>query len=754
MAALSVGISGLAVIFSNPLFLLGLFLWLYYLFYNDHIKKTSLFFIILLALIFYFYFPSKEVLEKSTPSPKTSILSGKVTSPIQMTEKKIEFVLTTKENVKVLVVYFLTADNQLHYSDFPAKYGGICNVSGNVTIPQESTNPGQFSYREYLLGKGIIYQALVDSLDQMNCSGASFFQKIYEFRYQLMEQVQQQFSSKTSEWLLALIFGNTMKLEEQTMDQFQRWGLSHILAISGLHVGILTSLLYFIFVKGGLLTKEKAQIVICVFLPVYALLAGGEPSVLRASGMIIFFILLQVFHLRLSVMDVLSLLFILLLLFNPFYIYQIGFQFSFLVTFGLILSRFLISNTKMHFFKMLRISFIAQMIILPLQIHYFHIFQPLSIIINVLVVPYFSFFVIPYMFFLAILSFFPFSWVTYVEKLFLMVHDYILMIVQWFDQHLNHPFIIGEFPLFFTIVYYVIFYFLMMFLQKRKYRNSFIYGLFICLLLVILTAKPYFSPTGKVTMLDIGQGDAFVIELPFRKGVFLIDAGAEFSFTDLEATDRVYEQIIKPFLYREGIHSLDAIFLSHRDIDHMGSVHFLVEDFPVQYVFISPYYEMSEEEKLTFIKNEVKVKQIEARQTVQINGQSFSILSPDRNYHSNNDNSLVLFSEIGGKRWLFTGDIGTDVEQQIARTYKNLEVDVLKVAHHGSRTSTDPKFIQQIDPSIAWISVGRNNHYGHPTSEVLQTLTNHGLTIFRTDRDGAVQYQFRKKEGTFFRFIP
>src|SRR5699024_9345830 len=113
-----------------------------------------------------------------------------------------------------------------------------------------------------------------------------------------------------------------------------------------------------------------------------------------------------------------------------------------------------------------------------------------------------------------------------------------------------------------------------------------------------------------------------------------------------------------------------------------------------------------------------------------------------------------LFTEFGGKKWLFTGDIGKKDEREIGRNFEDLKVDVLKVAHHGSNTSTDPHFLMQIEPSVAWIPVGMNNFYGHPAEEVLQTLREQGIQIFRTDLDGAVQFRYRKNSGTFWKYGP
>src|SRR5699024_437655 len=156
--------------------------------------------------------------------------------------------------------------------------------------------------------------------------------------------------------------------------------------------------------KLNLLTKEKAQWLLIFFLPFYAVIAGGEPSVWRASLMVLLFLLISKLNIKFSVTDVLSFIFIILIAMDKYIVYDIGFQLSFSVTLGLLLSKNWLSQTNVSLFSILKISFVSQLVILPLQIAYFSNFQPLSILLNVIVVPYFSLFVIPLMFFIFLLS--------------------------------------------------------------------------------------------------------------------------------------------------------------------------------------------------------------------------------------------------------------------------------------------------------------------------------------------------------------
>src|SRR5699024_4246590 len=294
----------------------------------------------------------------------------------------------------------------------------------------------------------------------------------------------------------------------------------------------------------------KAKLFLCLFLPVYALIAGGQPSVWRASLMVMIAILLSFLKRKISYTDLISIIFILFILFDKYLICHIGFQLSFAVTFGIILSQKWVGASNTSLESLLKISFVSQMVILPLQIHYFSIFDPSSILLNLIVVHYFTLFAIPILFLL----------------LFYIFHEILLTCIIWVDAHFHFPFIIGKLPLFFIVAYYILFVVFMMALENKPEKYAFSYGVVLCLYISFLALRPYFSPYGTVTMLDIGQGDAFIIEMPYRKAVYFVDIGAELSFPDNAKNDKEYLQIIRPYLYGQGIHKVDAVFLSHEHL--------------------------------------------------------------------------------------------------------------------------------------------------------------------------------------------
>ncbi|MEN1969340.1 DNA internalization-related competence protein ComEC/Rec2 [Lentibacillus sp. N15] len=751
LPAISVAVCAVTIITRTYWFAAALLVWLLILYGWKRLGIVPVVVSLTAFLFFYTYIP---VITDTEPPPTNNSASyaGKIISPVHQTDKKIDFVLKDPAlKTNLLVVYF--PDKAIHtkHQLQTLQHGASCEIHGKLEQPSRSTNPGEFDYSRYLRTKGISYQVVLQSLKDISCSGSDTLAVVYNIRSKLMQHVQSHVGHETAAWLTALVLGDESAIDEETIDIFQRWGLSHILAISGLHVGLIVTLLYFLLIKLNLFTKEKAQWFMFMFLPIYALIAGGEPSVWRACVMVMLFIIFQKLKLSYSLTDVLSIVFLLLIAADKYMVYHVGFQFSFLVTFGLLLSRHWLAQTTSTTIQMLQISFVAQMIILPLQVTYFFTFHPLSILLNLIVVPYFTLFVIPFMFFLLLVS--PVSAITtFLDGLFSKVHHVFILILQGIDSLFYYPLLVGSISVVGALLYILLFLLFMHRLQQKQLLTSFFYGCLTVGFIIGITLKPYVNPVGSVTMLDIGQGDTFVIELPYRRGVFMVDAGAKVSFGESNNADQNYQQIIKPYFLSRGINNIDAIFLSHEDFDHIGSVPFLLEGMNVKEIVISAYF--SDEELIGWKHHGTKIRRVEPGDMLRMGGQTFDVLSPSKELASPNDNSLVLYSKFGGLSWLFTGDMEKDAEHQMMAAYPNLAVDVLKVAHHGSKTSSDQSLLHAIDPAYGLISVGKNNTYGHPSPEVVGRLADSGITVFRTDEDGAVIFRFREDQGTFFKFLP
>ncbi len=707
--------------------------------------------LLLLCSVFGYYYFTPSVIPSVSSNPVHII--GQISSPIAETPHTLQVRLKKEipsKKSNVLLTYFKSEDENKEFQSYLRKkwrYGAECTLNSPQELLKEARNPGEFDYRGYMADQNVEAQIIISEKASMSCQGESWVDQLYEWRSMMQNKMKESVSAEAYPWMNALLFGETSDLNEETAEWFRNWGLSHILAISGLHVGLISGMIFIILFRSGAVTLEHSRFLLFIFLPVYCFIAGGSASVLRAVLMAVFALLFMHRNLKISGTDLVSLAAFCLLLLAPNQLRQIGFQFSFLVTFAIVLSLPVLSQTPNKLHASAKISLICQLSILPLQIHYFYECNPLTLLANLLVVPYFSVVVIPLciILFLLALLFSPLAYSA--SDSFFQLHSFILECLQKLTDPFLIKWVIGEITPPWILVYYLFFSFMMIAWNHGKLKHAFIWGAGACLTIGAFASVPYAVNQGRVTMLDIGQGDAFVLELPYRKGVIMIDAAGLPPF--MVNPKQTEENIIRPYLKSRGISHLDALMISHHDTDHSGSVDPLVEDFDVDWLIVSPYYSVIPE-----LKDKVKVMRVNAGDRIKLKGQLFSVLNPEHDAHDPNDNSVVLYTEAGGKSWLFTGDLSTRMEEKVMENYPKLRVDVLKVGHHGSHTSSSDQWISQLKPEFGLISAGVNNRYGHPHQEVVDRLQENGVKLWRTDQSGAVQFKFSRQSGTFSAFLP
>ncbi|UOQ93798.1 DNA internalization-related competence protein ComEC/Rec2 [Halobacillus shinanisalinarum] len=693
-------------------------------------------------IIFGYIYFTPHIPSNSANSP--TLLEGKLISPITETGSTIRTVLRQQQNdEKVNIIYFKkdVESAEINHVRSQLKHGAQCTFTGESALPDQARNPGQFDYRHYLNNQQIFWEMTLQSPDQFTCKGQSLLHKAYKARSTIIDKVKKAMDPQAFAWASALVFGDTQFLSEERIGWFRDFSLSHILAISGLHVGLFLSGVFLLLFRSGFMTMEQARGFILFILPAYSFLSGAAPSVLRAVFMAVFLLLVLQLKIKAAVTDVLALVAFLLLLISPSYFYNLGFQFSFIVTFSLLLSYPLLKHKNVWVVSAI-ISFISQTVILPLQLHYFYQMNPLSLAANVLLVPYFSFIIIPLLFLLVCLSLFFPSLTLPLSGFAISLHEQFLNWLMVISRPFNIQWVVGELPLEWILLYFIFFCFMMSKWVQNRLRVAFLFGVSTVVILASFSVKPYLSEQGTVTMLDIGQGDSFVIELPHRKGVLLIDAAGPPIFSGDE--NRIADHIIAPFLKSRGIKQIDALIISHMDSDHSGSVDRLVDLFHVEEIYVSPYHTIEQ-------KN---VKRVEQGDVLKMGGYNFEVLHPRNDEKETNENSVVIHTQLGGRTWLFTGDVSTQIEEKLFNHYPSLSADVLKVGHHGSHTSTSEAWLRDLNPSVALVSAGVDNRYGHPHGEVIERLLQKDVLVLRTDIHGAVQYHFAKQSGTFSTFLP
>jgi competence protein ComEC len=248
-------------------------------------------------------------------------------------------------------------------------------------------------------------------------------------------------------------------------------------------------------------------------------------------------------------------------------------------------------------------------------------------------------------------------------------------------------------------------------------------------------------------MIDVGQGDSFLIELPYRKAVYLLDTGGTVSFFNDEWRKRrrsfdVGTDIVVPALKARGISQIDRLILTHGHADHIGGAKAVGKSVRIKKVIYSngPVEEEYEQRILEYLlDNGASFHFLQEGVSWREGSSEFVVLSPIGTESDLNARSIVLYGVLEQVSFLFTGDLEEEGERRLATAYPTLDVDVLKVGHHGSRTSTTELFLKQLNPKIALISAGRNNQFGHPHEEVTKRLNEQHIPVWRSDLDGAVE---------------
>lgn len=729
--------------------IIGLSLYLYY------ILSFPKWFISLLILFVIGLQTFISVSSGQIPSPPSEMqtIQGTITSMVEQKETYLRFQIQMEDDRNKSEVYYFFNDSPPQ--TIPSlKTGATCIFTGKFQDIPTARNPGQFDYKNYLLTQGVSSQFILESLQPEHCYGSSAIDAVYHLRSFLLDTVQNKVSTTTYAWIAALLFGDRSHLDEEIVTLFQNWQLSHLLAISGLHVGLLLSIVFFLCLYFFRITVERVSFLMIVCLPFYPFLSGGAPSVWRATLLAIALLLLKKFPLKLSKTDILSIIFLSLVFVNPSIVYSLAFQFSFLVTYSIMFSNKLIFDPQTgNQWIMLRISFISMWIILPIQLHHFYEFHPLSVIINLVVIPYFSLFVLPVL--IAILFVIPFSPILiFVDPFFQKVHELFILCLESVDTIWPWSWLFGSFPIYYYVPFYILLGIFFVYFENGKARKAFFSGCMLVAFLMFIAIRPYINPAGYITMLDVGQGDAIVIELPYRKGVIMIDAGGKLDSDFSQASSETYDQIILPFLRSKGINHIDAIFASHADADHIGSIPYILKDYSPDYLITSDYFDQAALEAYQSLSTDTKHLTVRAGDHIKIKEHSFYIHFPSDDQLNRNDNSLVIHSNFGEKDWLFTGDISKNSEGKLVAQSPSLRADVLKVAHHGSNTSTSKDFLKHVKPQYGLISAGQHNRYGHPHNEVLDNLYEQGVLSLRTDKNGAIIYQFTESAGTLFTYLP
>lgn len=629
-----------------------------------------------------------------------------------------------------------------------------CSFKGELSVPSRARNPYAFDYSRYLYEQGIHWIIEVEK-ENLICEQVSnpWLMQLRNWRNDGISGLGAIEGEHTAALMTALVFGDRTYMPEDKMDYYRQLGILHLLAVSGLHVGLVTMGMFYLLYRCGV-TRETAALTVFCMLPVYMFIAGGAPSVIRASLSCMLILLTVRFRWKVKSVDILSLVCMGLLLVNPFYLFHLGFQLSFLTSFALLMSKRIFTDSS-RLKIVAKVTIIAQLISLPLTLYHFYEFSLFMLPANILFVPFVSLWVLPMSFFTVIFQwvFPPLAELSYsLVSYSLNIMDYVLVKVSqipWGTIVLGRPAEGVVWLMMGTIIAAKVLF------ETKKTAKRAAGSALVVSVIAFHALQPYFNSNASVTVLYVGQGEAIVIELPHRKGVYLIDTGGVYPWGD-EASERdpgastgPGKYAIEPFLKGKGIGTIDKLILTHGDFDHVGEVCYLSDRFNIT----SSYYPLASsfpdeaKRSLSCLADEgVPVNQVRRADSWQVGNDWFYILHPEGGETEENNRSIVLLASLNDVTFLFTGDLEEEGEITLISNYPHLTADVLNAGHHGSATSTNEAFLDQVAPDTVLISSGENNRFNHPHPEVIERLGERDIAVYRTDRHGAVELVVRDGE--------
>ena len=604
----------------------------------------------------------------------------------------------------------------IKYSDnYKCKLGEKIEANGKLIKPENNRVFYLFNYKKYLLSKKIYYIFKAKSINKINTK----IKLKYKIKNKIISHINKY---KSKAYLKAFILGDKNEIDINTKEGIKQNGISHLIAISGMHI---ITILYMIniFLNKIIKNSKINQIIKTNILIFYLFITNYPASLLRGAITHIVTNTAKIANIKINKINLHIFIILFLLNINPYYIYDLGFLLTFTITIYIIIFKNLFSKNN-YIIKSLKISLIAFSVSMPYIINNYFEINFFSIITNIIFIPLITFIIYP----LILLTFFikPLDTILYkITKLFeLLVIT--LKKIKFLTITLNHIK-----PIFF-ILYFILITAILI-IWKRKGKN---YMWLILIVLMIHNNINFINKDTTITVIDVGQGDSLLIKLKHNKERILIDTGGLTNYS-------LSKKLLIPYLKAEGIKKITYLIITHGDFDHMGEAINLVNNFKIEKVIFNcgPYNDL--EKELIKVLNKKKIKYYSCIKELNIDKNKLYFLQTKK-YDNENDNSNVIYTELDGYKFMFMGDASSTTEKEILNKYNLPDIDVLKVGHHGSKTSSSKEFINEINPKYSAISAGKNNRYRHPNKEVLENLNN--SKIYRTDHDGSIMFKIKNNK--------
>lgn len=666
----------------------------------------SLYYILIILSLIYIFIYSKTFILNTNYNENDNKFYLKINNYIIDGNKlSIDF-----DNLKG--TYYFETEDEINLFKKNYNLGDTIEVNGTLEKPYNNTIPNTFNYKKYLYHKRIEYILKINNLRKVK-NNKNIPIKIKNYILKRIENI------KNNKYLYAFILGKSSYIDIESYNNYKINGVTHLFALSGLHVSLFSSIVLYILNK--LKLNEKVTFTITgIFLITFSFIASFTPSILRAT---IFFILSsinKIYYFFIKPKNLLYLTFVILIIINPFYIFDTGFILSFTITYFILLMNEKITiegNIK----SILIVSILSFLSSLPIIINLSYEINIIGFINNIFFIPLVTNIIFPFSLIVVLipkLSFILFILTRVMEKV--SAFSSTIFNITLYFQRLSYIEI---------FIYYVL-----LILSIKKNKKVLI---LLLILVFILYIKPNFNKNTYVYFIDVGQGDSALIITENNKSI-LIDTGGKLSYKteSWKQKNKEYNLMsssIIPFFKSIGLKKIDYLFITHGDADHAGYALELLNNFKIINKYTNKGRKNTLEKKLNINSLEESYLKIDNIEIYSLNNNI---------YNNENKDSLVLLIKIYNKNFLFMADADKEVEKSIIEKYNLKDIDFLKVGHHGSKTSTDKSFINKINPKYSIISVGKNNKFGHPNIETLETLNDR--KILRTDKLGTIKLTINK----------
>lgn len=610
--------------------------------------------------------------------------------------------------------------------------GNICRGSMHVTVPAEQRNFIKNNALESLKINELSGRIYMDDVASLKCEAGdlSIGQHFSSIRYAYMSKVLNASAYDYKFDILTLSVGNKNYISSEFFEALQKLGIYHLYVISGTHVAFLSAVIFGVL-KYFRLPLNMIKVIIIISLIFFLFLNFFSPSVLRAVFMGVVLLVCSFFKKK-PYLAIISLSALIQILINPYVIYHAGFQLSYITTYFILLTRPLFMNYS-SIIQLVMITVISELSTLVIVLIHFNEISISGLILNIIFVPVFSFIIFPSVIIFNLLIFLNLPPVM--DELYNFIYSLMKISIYFISDAFKHRIPIKNLSAGAIIILLLLTYFLTVNAIQFNGRKII---LCIMIFIAVLTVNhQYLNREFTLTMVDVGQGDAFVIQDHRNYKTVLIDTGGSYKHDD--SSINLSDKTLLPYLKEQGIDFIDLIIISHLDLDHSGEVINILNKKEVGNIIINTkdvkFNEWAAE--LTFEQYSL-IADSSRFSNFSVGDIHFENLLRKADLKDSNEQSVVLKAHLNDFSILLTGDSGLKTEEELMDLY-NLKSDILKVGHHGSDTSSGEGFIENVSPEISLISAGVNNRYGHPHDSVVETLK--ASRIIGTNDKGMVEFK-------------